>query len=478
MEHTNIRPAKDKLLATILDHIFDYVTLTDMDGIIQLTGKSHQDMGFPLDYFVGRSLQDFVHPDDLGILDRAYKKFIKEPTEHKVILRAKKADGSCVWLETVGRFINDEDTNSSWILLTSRDISSRKEAEAKLSLAETSYQEIFNTLSEAIYILNDNFQFIAVNRGAELMYGYTQQELVGKTPVDVAAVGYNDLELISKWMIHTLENGTSCRFEFWAARKNGQVFPKEVIVNRGNYYGQTVLIATARDMSEAKLHEEILKRNLKEKNTLIQELYHRTKNNMQVISSIINLQAGKLEDPKLKDILSTIDGRINCMALVHDMLYTSGDLSHIDMQVYLERLTESVIKSSVCPACPIHYVIDSQTISLLIEEAVPCGLVINELLTNSCKHAFISRNVGNIHITMSQSAADQVQIEYRDDGIGLPESINLDNPSSLGLSMLRSLVENQLGGTLRINSNEGLCYTISFSCNTYTCHLQGANNHH
>lgn len=468
MQSKIVRPARDKLLAAIVDHIFDYVTLTDLAGIIQFTGKSHQDLGFPLDYFLGKSLTDFVHPDDRPIMERAYHKFLREPTEHKVVLRALTANNSCVWLETVGQMIVDDETKHSWILLTSRNITDRKDAEDRLNQIESSYQGIFNTLSEAIYILDEHYRFIVVNRGAEQMYGYEQQEMVGKTPADVAAAGYNDMELIGRWMQNTMETGASSRFEFWACRKNGQIFPKEVIVNRGNYFGKTVLIATARDITEAKQHEEILKRNLREKNTLIQELYHRTKNNMQVISSIINLQSVKLESAGLQDVLATIDGRIRCMALVHEMLYKSMDLSHIDLRTYLERLAESVIKSCRCASCAIDCSVDGPAIMLLIDEAVPCGLVINELLTNSCKHAFKNRTRGSIRISIGNDNPTQLTIEYRDNGSGLPEDIDMDNPASLGLSMLRFLVEHQLEGTLRINSDQGLCFTISFPFNTYS----------
>ncbi|WP_291097336.1 MULTISPECIES: PAS domain S-box protein [unclassified Flavobacterium] len=138
------------------------------------------------------------------------------------------------------------------------DITKRKLAEEALLLAEQSYNNVFNSVSEAIYVLDEAGTFIDVNKGAEKMYQYTREELIGQTPSSVAAPGRNNLDEIQRMMQTVFETGISAQFEFWAVRKNGEVFPKEVIVNKGNYFGKEVLIATARDITETKRTEEKL----------------------------------------------------------------------------------------------------------------------------------------------------------------------------------------------------------------------------
>lgn len=146
------------------------------------------------------------------------------------------------------------------------------ESEKRLIESEKSYYGLFNSVSEAIYIINDRGEFIAINAGTEKMYGYSSEEVIGKTPEFLSAKGLNDLETISHQLNDVLATGIQQQFEFWGKRKNGDIFPKDVICNRGNYFGQVVVIATARDITERKEAEEKLKRERKLLRTLIDNL--------------------------------------------------------------------------------------------------------------------------------------------------------------------------------------------------------------
>jgi PAS domain S-box-containing protein len=167
---------------------------------------------------------------------------------------ARRVDGHLFWTEVGIRFTLIG--GASRFVVTIRDISGRKETEEALLRSTQSYEDIYHSVSEAIYIHDEKGVFIDVNRGAEAMYGYTRTELIGKTPADVAAPGRNDLAAIGRIIRKTFADGTPGQFEFWAVRRSGEVFPKDVIVNKGRYFGQDVLITTARDISAMKRAEQ------------------------------------------------------------------------------------------------------------------------------------------------------------------------------------------------------------------------------
>ncbi|HAP44304.1 MAG: hypothetical protein A2087_08570 [Spirochaetes bacterium GWD1_61_31] len=454
------------LFKVITENLFDFITLTDLDGIIRYVGPSHRAFGYREDQLIGQPLLDFVHPADLAMVERALAEFRCDPQRNRSELRSRCADGGYLWLEVVGTLITDEAGTPTGMLYNSRDISQRKRTEERLRQTEQSYQAVFNTLSEAIYIIDQAGVFIEVNRGAELMYGLSRDQLVGLTPAEVGAPGHNDLLAVQALMNEVSLTGQATQFEFWGQRQNGEIFPKEVIVNRGFYFGQPVLIATARDITNSKLFETTLQRNLAEKNSLLKELYHRTKNNMQVISSIINLQTIKYRDPVLREALADVDQRIKSMSLVHQMLYKSSDLSRIDLRHYLEQLSTAVLKFYEMNS-RVTRSIAGDSPRLLIDEAIPCGLIINELLTNSCKHGFPLPRLGAIQLQLRLTAPDRLTIQYSDDGRGLPADFDLDHSQSLGMVLLKSLAEHQLGGNLSIKSGNGVQVSITFPINTY-----------
>jgi len=189
-----------------------------------------------------------IHPDDRPLVDRAIANLDKgQPLN--IEYRIKTASGKWKWLHdrSIHIYYYYGETHIEGLAM---DITERKQAEEQLQLTKSSYLGIFNTLTEAIYILDDTNSFIEVNAGAEKMYGYSRDELIGQTPLTVAAPGMNNMDDIFRLMSAVSGNGKTVVFEFWGKRKNGEVFPKEVIVSKGKYFGKDVLLATARDISD------------------------------------------------------------------------------------------------------------------------------------------------------------------------------------------------------------------------------------
>jgi len=226
-------------------------------------------------------------------------------------------------------------------------------------------------------------------------------------------------------------------------------------------------VGMVQDITGQKEYERSLQCNVEEKNNLIKELYHRTKNNMQVILAILSLKANSQEDEVMKETLGDVGQRIRAMSLVNQLLYKSKNLSRIDLREYLQLLSDSVLDSFFAGSGRIRVQLDCEPVQLLIDEATPCGLLLNELLTNSCKHAFPAEREGLISINVRLFNGNQLQIDYRDNGVGIAGK-SLKNPEhSFGLDMIRSLVEHQLEGDINITEEDGLAYSVCFEIDGY-----------
>ena len=216
------------------------------------------------------------------------------------------------------------------------------------------------------------------------------------------------------------------------------------------------------DLTRQKQAEEQLKASLKEKETLLQEVHHRVKNNMQVISSLLKLQANTIEDSQIKDVLKESQGRIFAMSAVHETLHGSENLSEIDLKSYLSKITTSVFQTYSIDHFKAKLKSDIDNVPISINHAYPLGLIINELISNSLKYAFPDEREGEITVSMKK-LHQELELIVKDDGIGIPDEIDWSKSSTLGLKLVRTLVENQLDGSIDMESNSGTKFTIKFN---------------
>ncbi len=221
------------------------------------------------------------------------------------------------------------------------------------------------------------------------------------------------------------------------------------------------LVGTHVDISERKSAEEKILQSLEEKEVLLREVHHRVKNNLSIISSLLNLQAERIQTPEeaVAAFLNSKD-RILAMALVHEELYKSGDFSRMDMARYLEDLTQSLI-SAYNPDLAVEVDIKVEKIFLSLNASIPCGLILNELITNAFKHAFPGGKSGKLQVLFKNTDAENLEFSIADTGIGLPRGFESGTGTSLGLTLVRGLVE-QLDGALEISVDNGTCFRIRF----------------
>ncbi len=221
------------------------------------------------------------------------------------------------------------------------------------------------------------------------------------------------------------------------------------------------------EIDERKRAEETVRNSLTEKEALIKELYHRTYNNMQVISSMLNAQASYVEEEKVRIIFREMSGRINSMAKVHQKLYQSKDLSSVSLKEYIIEISELLMQGYIGPANNIDISMDLEDEKVLIDTAVPCGLIINELITNALKYAFPGGRRGLLKISLHRIDNSNLELRVSDNGIGVPKGFDFKINRGMGLQIIYDIAEKQLAGKADFESNNGLSAVIRFNDKLY-----------
>jgi two-component sensor histidine kinase len=214
-------------------------------------------------------------------------------------------------------------------------------------------------------------------------------------------------------------------------------------------------------VADLRRRERKLKAELKRKETLLKEIHHRIKNNIQIISSLLRLQAGAAQDEKLLEVLAASQSRIRSISLIHEKLYQSRDLATVDFGDYIRVLAGQVIHLAGVNPSVVRLEVQAERVRLGAKRAIPCGLIINELILNALKHAFPQGKTGTIRIELKPQARGRYLLTVSDDGVGLPESIDIQRPERLGLQIVRDLVK-QLGGRLDVDRQAGTTFRITF----------------
>jgi len=223
------------------------------------------------------------------------------------------------------------------------------------------------------------------------------------------------------------------------------------------------LRARYRDQALQELRERNaeLTNQVKTRDLLLQEVHHRVKNNLQIIASLINMQARKLDAGAPRDVLLESKTRVEAIALIHDKLYRSRDLGRVPFSDYIRSLADNVVHASGANVAGVSLSVDTDAISLDVHKAVPCGLILNELLTNAMKHAFPAGQGGLIHVALKHVGPQRVQLTVSDNGIGMQERITDSGHPSMGLHLVATLAE-QLDGTMEVLGSSGTSIRVVF----------------
>ena len=339
-----------------------------------------------------------------------------------------------------------------------------EESEKKIKETRDFLENVINTSVDGIVIVDPQGILLRTNKALEKMIGYAEEELLGKHISELNCKEEEHRKKGAELAAQLFEKGFVEREESMWEKKDGTIFPSEFNMallkdGYGNILGG---VATARDITERRQAENLLKESLKEKEVLLKEIHHRVKNNMQVISSLIKLQSSYIKDQKYIEIFKESQNRIKAMALIHEKLYQSKDLVNIDFPEYVRNLANGLIRSYGSGANTIGLKADIADVTLGVDSAMPCGLIINELVSNSLKHAFPEGEGGEIKISMHSINGSEIELTVSDNGVGFPEDIDFRKTDSLGLQLVSTLTEGQLHGTVELKRDNGTEFKIKF----------------
>ncbi len=338
----------------------------------------------------------------------------------------------------------------------------RKQAEKVLRQSEEKYKTIAKNIEVGIYRISSgaDSRFIEANPAIVNMFVYkNKQELLN---VDVSKLYQDPIGRIS-FQKKMLREGFVKNEEVLLKKKDGTPFLGSVcaVTVRDEKGKSRYFDGIVEDITERKEAEEMLKTSLVEKELLLREIHHRVKNNLQIISSLLNLQSRHVKDEPALDMFHESRNRVRSMALVHEKLYRSDDLTNVDFCEYIQSLGRHLLMSYRVNSTAIDLDVSVNDVFLDINTSIPCGLIINELISNSLKHAFSGRAQGKIRVVLRSEKNGKLKLLVSDDGVGLPKGLDVTQTESLGLQLVTMLVE-QLQGTLNLDNNKGASFEIVF----------------
>ncbi len=342
-----------------------------------------------------------------------------------------------------------------------------RRTQREMELARDSYLDLYDFAPVGYVTLNETSLVQEANLTAAMMLGVPRAYLVGQPFGRFVHSEDQDTYYLHRRQLFATQEPQVCEMrivspdgsQFWSRTEAKLALDNE---------GQAVCRATISDISERKQAEEELQHLYEQtrqdavaKTTLLQEIHHRVKNNLQIISSLLELQAKRSEAPEVSRALYNSQDRVRAMALVHEFLYLTPDLARLELGRYLQELLDHLVTAYKQPAIGFKQDVQVEGISVDPNLAIPCGLILTELVGNALKHAFPAGQAGTLEVSL-HAHGDQAELSVYDDGVGLPAGMDPQAPISLGLSIVQML-SSQLKGQLKVHSaGTGTTFTVSF----------------
>ncbi|MEZ4599544.1 MAG: PAS domain S-box protein [Syntrophotaleaceae bacterium] len=371
--------------------------------------------------------------------------------------RLKCKDGSIVTCRVHSRPVVDKTGQANEFESYQENITDQLKAEQALRESEEKFRVLAETSPVAICLYQLD-RIIYANPAMERLFGYSVDEFYRMTIWDWAHEDFR--ELIRMRKVSRLK-GEAVPDQYEARYMTKTGIERYVLISAGviEYQGRPTVVASFLDISERKRSEQLLQASLREKDVLLREIHHRVKNNLQVVSSLLFLQAQKIRDPELAGYFTESQNRISSMALAHEQLYQSKNLAEVRLPDYIESLVEEIEKV-FRPKTEVRCMVDIEDIELDIEQVVPCGLLITELLTNALRHAFPGSMAGTVRVEMKREN-DFLILAVTDDGVGLPPDFDVSSCGTFGFQLIMALTK-QLDGALHVERDKGTRFRVTF----------------
>lgn len=455
----DIRQRGREVFRRVVEAVPSAMLVIGPDGRIVLANRQVEQLfGYAHDELLGRSIEILVperyrqgHP---ALRQGFFTRPQSRPMGAGRDLYALRKDGSEFPVE-IG--LNPIETEDGTLVLSSIiDLAPRKRVEER-------FRRVVEAAPSAMVMINRTGLIEMVNNQAERMFGYDRAELLGRPVEFLVPVRFRrgHPQLRGDFFTELQSRPMGAGRDLYALRKDGSEFPVEIGLNPIETEEGTMVLSAIVDISDRKQKEQRIQVALEEKNILLAEIHHRVKNNLQIVHSLLDLQSARLTDQTAIEMLNDSKNRVSSMALIHQILYQSKDFAEIDFRSVLDSLVPTLVQSYRVSPTVIDVQLEAENVLLALNAAIPCGLIVNELISNALKHAFPAGRPGRLNISMKQDSQDFVELRVEDDGIGIPMEIDFETTSTLGLQLVQ-LLASQLKGTLAVNRVDPTSFTIVF----------------
>lgn len=428
--------------------------------------------------------EELLHPEDLKRAVDSYKRCLEKGERYCEEYRLKRKDGNYIYVENRGVFQKDENGRIHRMLGANKDITQLKLSIEKVQESEEKYRSFMQNFKGIAFQGDMYFNPFFMHGALEEITGYTEEEFLSGTIPWPLLTAPEDRHLIYEdaVKIRTIPN-TLIEREYRIRHKNGKLhWICELLQNISDSSGKPLFVqGSVYDITERKEAEEALERTdeIRKK-----EIHHRIKNNLQVISSILELQADQFSEEKVVEAFRESQNRVASMAIIHEELYRAGDTETLDFSAYLGKLTSDILRSYTVRKEDVKLKLEVDEVFLGMDTAIPLGIIINELVSNALKHAFPTGRKGEIQISLFRKELSEnknigkltnnngkgslinrsylYKLVVSDNGLGFPENVDFRNTDSLGLQLVNTLVE-QLEGTIKMDKKRGTAFRISFT---------------
>lgn len=342
------------------------------------------------------------------------------------------------------------------ILASIVDITERRRSEEMIRLA-------VEAAPNGMIMTDDAGRITLVNSQIETLFGYSREELMDMSIDILVPDRYRKQhpQVRNSYYSNPISRAMGKGRDLFALHKNGREFPVEIGLNPLHTQSGTMILASVVDITERKQQEEKLKSALREKEVLLSEIHHRVKNNLQIIDSLIGIQSEKVHGARALAAFQESQNRVRSIATIHQILYESQDFSRVEIDSVLSSLTDNLIQSYGIDLGKIAVRVDVDAVFLPIDKSIPLGLIVNELVTNTFKHAFPEGRTGRLDLILKKIAPGTFELVVEDSGIGIAADFDLEASESLGLHLVATLAD-QLGGNLQLQCANPTRFRIVF----------------
>jgi PAS domain S-box-containing protein len=426
-------------------------------------------LGYAPEEILGKTPYDLMPPTEAERVRQLIDDVKKNPRAFRNLENINlHKDGSNRVIGTSGVPVYDAQDQFSGFRGIDRDITERKQAEIKLRESEERYRSLTEAAHDMIFILDRDGRIEYINSFGAAQFKKKPEEIMGKFQMDFFPSG-----IAQRHMNHIKRIFDTSEPFFVEAPssflKSSRWLGTWLVPLKDDHGQVKNVLGIARDFTERKQMEDQIRADIREKDVLLKEIHHRVKNNMQVISSLLNLQSGLVKEEEYRRMFRESQARIRSMAMVHEQLYQTKNLTRIDFGKYSEQLTKELLQTFGASVRGIRMKIQISSVLLNINTAIPCGLIVNELVTNALKHAFPMKSASGVSKSKTENqivlrmAKTKIgwKLSVRDNGSGIPKNVDIQESQSIGMKIVYALVD-QLGGKIRMENKAGTAFHIVF----------------